>query len=146
MASSYEDLIIRQIRAFAAALARIMGLRNAGLIEEARIALDHEYRSLVGDQHDVLRSVDAVTAAHMLNVPGRIAGYARLVHEDAELTVDARAASALRRRSLELALEALQRGYEDEAFPPFVLELASGVDVASLASAHQDQLRLIRSS
>ncbi len=117
MASSYEDHILRQIRAFAAALARIMGLRNAGLIEEARVALDHEYQSLVGDQHDVLRSVDAVTAAHMLNVPGRIAAYARLVHEEAALTADATAASALRRRSLELALEALQRGYEDETFP-----------------------------
>jgi hypothetical protein len=144
VSSNYEDHLQRQLRAFAAALARILGLRSAGAAEEARVALDQTYRALLGDLHDLLRSVDSVTAAGMLFVPGRIAGYARLVREEAELTQDPAQAGALRRRALELGLEARLRGHDDPTFAPFLFELADRGAEAALSPVHRELLARLR--
>lgn len=140
MSSNYEDQLQRQLRAFAAALARILGLKNAGAVEAARLALEESYQALLGDLHDVLRRVDSVTAASMLFIPARIAGYARLVRADAELTDDPGRAAPLLQRALELALEARLRGHDDPEFAAFMSELAGRCVVASLSLAHRELL------
>jgi len=145
MPTEYEDSFSRQLRAFAATLARILDLRGAGLIEDARAALERAHQILLGDQHDVLRRVDAITAARMLYAPVRIAAYARLVREEAELAIDAVEAPALRQRALELALEALLGGYDDEPFTLFVRDLAIEVDETRLSSIHKETLDSLRS-
>jgi hypothetical protein len=145
MSSSYEDHLLRQLRAFAAALARAIGLRHAGSIEEARVALERAYQFLLGDLHDVLRSVDVITAAQMLCAADRIAACARLVREEAELSGDPANASSLRSRAMGLAIEALLRGYEDEEFVSFARDLAREADPSHLTAAHREKYDSLRS-
>lgn len=121
--SRQEDYLIRQARIVAAMLARILGLRTGGSAEEARAELENAYGLLLGPQRDLLRSVDSTTAAALLASPDAILALARLTLEEAEQTEDQGRAQALRRRALELGLEAANRDSASEEARAFLLTL-----------------------
>jgi hypothetical protein len=137
-----EDFIMRQVRAVGTMLARILGLRSGGQIEEARVELEDAYGLLLGSQ-GIARQVDARTAALMLSAPERIAALARLVREEAEQTADAAEALSLRQRALELGIEAAWRDPRDEELRRFVKELVQVVGEERLDAEHRAALQEI---
>ena len=141
--SEHEDILLRQLRAVAVILARILGLRQSGQLEEARAALDDAYGLLLDPRDYLVRRVDARTAAQILSAPERIAAYAYLVYEEAALARDAAQVTALRQRALELALEAALRGSEDARIRELVLEAARSFDARRLGGNHRAALEKI---
>jgi len=108
-ASQQEDFILRQVAGVAAALGRILGLRQAGAAEAARVELERAYALLLGARSDLLRRVDAMTAAALLDAPDAIRALARLAAEEAEQEPDADRRAILRRRGAALEAEARRR-------------------------------------
>src|SRR5882672_73793 len=107
--SQREDYLLRQAKAAAEMLARIIGLRTSGEATEARAELERAYAMLLGSQAELMRRVDASTAATLLNSTGRIQAFASLLEEEASLSGDAGEAATLRARAAELAREAERR-------------------------------------
>ena len=97
--SQREDSLLRQIRAVAAMLARIAGLRIAGQMEEAKAELERAYTMLLGSQTDLVRRVDSSTAAKLLGSSDRIQALAQLLDEEAALEGDEIRAARLRVRA-----------------------------------------------
>lgn len=115
--SSQEDYLLRMLRQMGAVLARMLGLKNGGQVHEAMHALDDAEGELLGPLAEVVPRVDSATAAHMVSDPQRIAAWARLLHERADLlrlADDAPGAELAASRARELAAEAWTRaqGYE----------------------------------
>jgi hypothetical protein len=116
--SSRDDYLLRMMRQMATVLARMLGLRNGGQLREALRELDDLQGELLqGPLAELVPRVDAATAAHLLADPHRIAAWARLLHERAELlrlTGAEDAAAATFRQAAGLAREAAARagGFE----------------------------------
>jgi len=107
--SQREDSLLRQIRAVAAMLARIAGLRIAGQMEEAKAELERSYTMLLGSQTELVRQVDSSTAAKLLGSSDRIQALAQLLDEEAALEGDEIRAARLRVRAAELRAEGARR-------------------------------------
>ena len=118
-----EEYLQRQIKAIAGMLAKIAGLRTRGLVDEARRELEHARQELLGPQADLLRRLDAATAAGMLGSSSRILAYAQLVKEAAALDPDAASAAGLLSRCRELGREAADRAPADERVREFLESL-----------------------
>ena len=131
--SRYDDYLMRETRAVAAIVARIMGLRVAGKEEQARAALEEALAGLLGPQEDLVRRLDAATAALMLASPEKVLALARLTAEEAEQEEDAGRGARLRSRALELALEAMLMRPDDREAVAVVVELARFTDPSGLA-------------
>jgi hypothetical protein len=101
-----EDYVLRQVRAVAAMLARIAGLRLDGAIEDARQELDRAYSLLLGSRAELIRRMDAKTAATLLGSPETIVTLSQLLREEAALENDADRRGALEARAAELAAQA----------------------------------------
>jgi len=97
---------MRQVRAIAAMLARIVGLRLSGETDQARAELERSYSLLLGSQGELLRQVDSSTAARLLGTYERVLAFAQLLDEEAEQETDERRRSHLRERAMELRVEA----------------------------------------
>ena len=115
--SSREDYLLRILRQMGAVLARMLGQKDGGRVQEALQTLDDAEGELLGPQADVVPRVDSATAAHILSDPQRIAAWARLLHERADLlrlAGDEAGAALASTRAAELAAQALARaaGYE----------------------------------
>jgi hypothetical protein len=115
--SSREDYLLRIIRQMGAVLARMLGLKNGGQVQEALQTLDDAEGELLGPMAQVVPRLDSATAAHVLGEPQRIAAWARLLHERAGLlrmAGDEAGAALTAGRARELAAEAQARaaGYE----------------------------------
>ncbi|HVH11397.1 MAG TPA: hypothetical protein VM759_00025 [Longimicrobium sp.] len=116
--SSRDDWLLREMRLLGSVLARMLGQKNGGQLHEALQTLDDAEGELLGAMVDVAPRVDAATAAHMLREPLRIAGWARLLHERADLlhqAGDADGAALAAHRALELAAEAQARAEGHES-------------------------------
>lgn len=103
-----EDWIIRLIRQFAEALARMAGLRKAGDFRQALEAADRLYDEL-GIPRDLVDVVDTPTLASMLRRPDKIRAAAMLLWEEGHIFKakgDPLTAFAKYRRAHELFLEA----------------------------------------
>jgi hypothetical protein len=105
------------MRQMGAVLARMLGLKNGGQVHEAMQALDDAEGELLGPLAQVVPRVDSATAAHIISDPQRIAAWARLLHERADLlrlAGDAASAELAASRAGELAAQAWARaqGYE----------------------------------
>jgi hypothetical protein len=131
--SEHEDYLLRQIRMLAAALARIVGLRVRGQVEEARAELEQSYTLLLGPETDLIRSVDSATAAGFLGSAEKIAALAQLLNEEAEQEADDGRRAILRTRAAELAHEAARRDPESETIDRFLKKLAAGAGGGSTA-------------
>lgn len=108
-ASQQEDFLLRQVAGVAAALGRILGLRQGGAAEAARVELQGAYALLLGSRSELLRRVDAATAAALIDAPEAIRALADLVTEEAEQEPDAHRRANLRRRAAALEAEARRR-------------------------------------
>lgn len=111
--SSRDDWLLRELKLLGSVLARMLGLKNGGQVQEALQTLDDAEGELLGPLAQVVPRVDSATAAHILSSPPRIAAWARLLHERADLlrlAGDEPGALVVSRRAGELAAEAQARG------------------------------------
>jgi hypothetical protein len=87
-----DDYLMRLVRQLADALARIAGLRKAGLLEEAANELDTAFASLGGIDPLLVRDGDANFLLSLVQDPARREALGRLLEERDALRV-ARAAA-----------------------------------------------------
>src|SRR5438477_12757093 len=76
--SQRDDYILRQARAIAAILARIVGLRLEGNPQQASAGLEEAYTMLLGSQSGLIRRVDSATAAKLIGSSEKILSFAQL--------------------------------------------------------------------
>ena len=115
--SSRDDWLIRELKMLGEVLARMLGLKNGGQLHEALQTLDDAEGELLGPLAQVAPRLDSATAAHVVGEPRRIAAWARLLHERADLlrlAGDEAGSAAMGQRARELAAEAWARaeGFE----------------------------------
>jgi hypothetical protein len=144
MALVQRDYIVRLIEAVAAAIARIIRRRESGDLTGARREVYIACTELLGPLAPVVMHADARTAADLLGDPRRVAAWARLLAEDAELLRllgQEDAAGATERRALTLLLEARLRGDTlDTEAARALATLRERVPPASLDARHRDLL------
>ncbi len=136
-----RDYILRLIEQFAEALGRILGLRKAGNLDEARDLLRSTADGIFGPLMMMLERVDAGGAAALLGSAEKISIYAALTAEEAEIAQDSgdlRKALAGRRRALELYLEASRLGSLDARARDSVESLRQTVDENRLEGRYRD--------
>jgi hypothetical protein len=83
-----EDFLLRQLKAVAAMLARIVGLRVSGRVDEARVELENAYTELLGSRGELIRRVDEATAARLLGSREAVVALADLLRQEALLEED----------------------------------------------------------
>src|SRR6266511_4244139 len=86
--SSQEDFLLRELRKVAAMIARALGFRANGDLPAARTEINNAYASLLGPQSDLLRMLDAASAARLVGDPKRLISFARLTTAEAALAAD----------------------------------------------------------
>jgi hypothetical protein len=99
-----DDYVLRQVRAIAAILARIIGLRLDGDPEQARAGLEEAYTMLLGSQAPLIRRVDTSTAAKLIGSSEKTLSFAALIEEEAEQEKDEGRSALLRARAADLRL------------------------------------------
>ena len=143
MSVARRDYILRLIEQFAQALARIIGLRKSGKLDEAQKLANETADGIFGSLRLMIDQVDASTAAGLLGTREKIAVYAALTAEEAEITAlkgDARKARGRRRRALELYLEASRLGDLDTHSRANVEVLRQAVDLLQLDARYRELL------
>jgi hypothetical protein len=112
MALVQRDFILRMIEAIAAAVARIVKRKQSGDLAGARKEVHDAVTELLGPASAMVGMLDSRTAANVVSDPKRIALWARLLSEDADvlrLMGRTKEAEATDRRTLELLLESWRR-------------------------------------
>jgi len=103
MAFREKDYLKRQLAELARVLARVLGLREAGRIDEAREELEQGAATTLGVGYTPLGSVDVATAVALLRTRELAEAYAQLLEADADLAAadadDGKRAEALRARA-----------------------------------------------
>src|SRR2546428_13890882 len=99
MSPQREDYMSRQIRAIAAMIARMMGLRLSGEAEKAKLELEEAYTLRLGPQAALVRRVDAATAARLIGSREKVLSFAQLLEEEAEQESDEGRRAFLRERA-----------------------------------------------
>lgn len=104
-----EDFLLRMIRQFADALARIAGRRRAGEYDQAQREIDALREQLLAGPRELLDELDSASLAQLLGDPDKIRTAAMLAWEEGRLRAaraDPPGAFARYRRAHELLLEA----------------------------------------
>ena len=143
MSIAQRDYIMRLIAQFAEVLARIMGLRKAGKLDEAQKLINETADGIFGPLRSMIDQVDARTAAGLLGGRDKLVVYAALTAQEAEMALSRgqpRKAAGRSRRALELYLEASGLGELDEAARADVESLKEAVDVELLDSRYRELL------
>ena len=107
-----RDYVMRAVKQVAAALARVLGLRQQQKHEEADRELDELYRGLVPFDRELLYLLDPATLVGMLREPERIAAVCDVLAfeaDEADARGDATHAVRLRRRAQALLEHSSQR-------------------------------------
>ncbi len=145
MSIARRDYILRIIEQFAQALARIMGARRSGNLDEAARLLKETADGIFGSTRSMLDALEPASAATLLSSADKTRIYAALTAEEAELAAargDAAKARAARRRALELYLEAVRGA---QAIEPETREamaaLRGEVDESRLGARYREQLQ-----
>ena len=133
-----EDYILRMVRQFAEALARIARLRVEGKHERALDDAGRLYEEL-GVPREVCDVVDTPTLARLLGHPDKMRALATVCWEEARILQgagDPLSAFGRQRRALELFLEAraIDPSPEDESA---ILELSRTVPARHLAACYR---------
>lgn len=105
-----RDYVLRMIQLLARAVARILGLKRAGKLDEALEAVRLTADEIFGTMRTSLDAIDPLSAARLLANGEKIEAYAMLTAEEAsilELLGDETRANSGHRRALSLYLEAL---------------------------------------
>lgn len=109
--SSQDDFLLRELRKVAEMIARAFGFRGSGDLPAARTEIDTAYSTLLGQQSDLLRMLDAPSAAQLIGNPKKIAAFARVTAADAALAAamgNSKAEGHLAARAVSLAEEAVK--------------------------------------
>jgi hypothetical protein len=112
MAQFQRDFILRMIEALAAAIARILKRKQSGDLVGARLEVHNAVVELLGPAASMVGMLDSRTAANLVSDSTRLALWARLLNEDADilrLMSRTTEAAATDRRVFELLLEAWRR-------------------------------------
>jgi hypothetical protein len=133
-----EDYILRIIKQFAEALARLARLRAEGKYERALDDAGRLYEDL-GVPREVCDVVDTPTLARLLAHPDKMRALAQVSWEEARIfqaSGDPLTAFGRQRRALELFLEAraIEPSPDDDAA---ILELSRTVDARHLAACYR---------
>ena len=139
-----KDYILRLIESVAAAVARILRRKEAGDLVGARRELDMAIGELLGPSARLAPMMDSRTASQLVGDAQRVAAWAMLLREDADLlrlmSRDADAVAA-ERRALELLLEL---GMRDSGLAPDALaildDLRSRADPQALDARYREAL------
>jgi|RhiMetdeSRZDD1v2_1073273.scaffolds.fasta_scaffold111793_2 hypothetical protein len=139
-----RDYVLRLIQLFAQAVARILGLKRAGQLDDALEAVSLTADEIFGTLRITLDAIDPQSAARLLASQEKIEVYAILTAEEAsifELKGDAARATNGYRRALSFYLEAelLELTISDEASAA-ISELRSKVDESTLPQRYRDAL------
>jgi hypothetical protein len=137
-----EDYIIRLIRQFAEALARIARLRVEGKLSDARAAIDNLHDELFGLPRAMTDRVDTPTLAALLKDADKMRAAAMLYWEEGRLykaTGDPLTAHLRYRRAHELMLEAraLAPAPDDDAA---ILELSRAAPARDLDPRYRGEV------
>ncbi|MEP7346880.1 MAG: hypothetical protein ABI877_16525 [Gemmatimonadaceae bacterium] len=139
-----KDYILRLIESIAAAVARVLKRKEAGDLVGARRELDMAIGELLGPSARLAPMMDSRTASQLVGDPRRVAAWATLLREDADLlrlmSRDADAA-ATEQRALELLLEVWLPDHELAPDALAALEdLRTRVDAQLLDSRYREAL------
>lgn len=144
MSIARRDYILRMIEQLADVLARAMGLRRGGKLDEAERLVRETADGIFGSTRGMLDALDAASAATLLSSPEKTRAYAALTAEMAEIHEargQAAKARVVRRRALELYLESARgAGQIDERTREAITALRAGVDEAKLGARYRDAL------
>lgn len=143
MSMARRDYILRLIEQFGELLAKIMGLRKTGKLDEAEKLASETADGIFGSLRKMIDQVDPSSAAALLGSSEKLSVYAALTAEDAEIAAargDPRRARARRRRALELFLEASRMGALDGPSRATVELLRQTVDVERLDDRYRELL------
>ena len=109
--SSQDDFLLRELSKVAEMVARAVYLRASGDLPAARTEIDTAYSRLLGQQSDLLRMLDPVSAARLIGNPKKIAALANITAADAALAGEmgnSKAERHLAARATALAEEAMK--------------------------------------
>ena len=118
MSIQKRDYILRMIEQLAETLASIVGLKQAGKLDEAELLVRETVDGLLGPLRSALEALDAPSAAALLGSREKLAAYAALTAEEGsirDLKGDARGARRARKRALDLYRELTRGGSADQA-------------------------------
>jgi len=139
-----RDYVMRLVKQLAGALARVMGLRKAGKLEDALQLLGETQKELLGDADGMVAHVDAQTAARLLVHKDNVLIYAELLATRGDVFTEMHdEKSALRNhlRALEMSLEAQAMGKgSEEKTRELIQRLQPLVNVELLSTRYQDLL------
>jgi hypothetical protein len=103
-----KDYILRMVKQLAAALARVLGLKQQGRLEEAQQAIDEAWSELLSLPPQLLGRLDAVTLKSMLKHPDAYRAAADLL--EAEATIAESRGDPLTAESRRAVAAALREG------------------------------------
>jgi hypothetical protein len=139
-----RDYVLRMIQLLARAIARILGLKQAGKLEEALEEVETTADTIFGSMRSTLDAIDPQSAARLLTSGDKIEAYATLTAEEAsirELMGDATRARSGERRALSLFLEALiLEGTVSDDARAAIGDLRDKVDESTLPQRYQEAL------
>jgi hypothetical protein len=139
-----RDYVLRMIQLLARAIARILGLKQAGRLEEALEEVQTTADLIFGSMRSTLDAIDPQSAARLLTSGEKIEAYATLTAEEAsirELMGDAEVARSGERRALSLYLEALiLEGRLSDDARAVIGALCGKVDESTLSKRYQEAL------
>jgi hypothetical protein len=139
-----RDYVLRMIQLLARAIARILGLREAGKLEEALEEVQTTADTIFGSMRSTLDVIDPQSAARLLTNGDKIEAYATLTAVEAsirDLMGDAELARSGERRALSLYLEALVlEGRLSDDARAAIGALRGRVDESTLPQRYQEAL------
>jgi hypothetical protein len=142
MSIGRKDYILRMIEQLAAAIAGVAGLKEAGQLDDALRLVRETADGIFGPLLRTLDEVDSATAASLLGDGEKVAAYAALLAEQADIHErkgDARRARSDHRRALEVYLELAPP--RDDRARAAIQGLRTKVDEGRLAERYRSALR-----
>jgi hypothetical protein len=144
MSIGRKDYILRMIEQLSAVLAQVVGLKEAGKLDEALRLVRETADGIFGPLLRTLDEVDSATAASLRGDSQKVAAYATLLAEQGnihERKGDARRARADHRRALELYLERVRLAPPlDDQTRAAIQTLRTKVDEGRLAERYRNAL------
>jgi hypothetical protein len=137
-----SDYILRMIQQLAKAIARIVGLKQAGQLDEALDELRTTADGIFGPIRHTLDAIDARSAAGLLANREKIEAYAAVTAEEASILEqmgDASSARSGEQRAISLYLEALMlSGTVSGDARTAIVELCRRVDEETLPARYRE--------
>ena len=147
MSNFQQDYILRLMEKIGFLIAKIIGLKEAGELEEALQEIEKAGTLFPGISPELLTKIDSSTTAQLLEQNEYITAYAKLVAEKASIQRQMglnQEAQFNEKRALELLLESYKRGQEPfQEFYDLINHLKSQGAGKKLSEAYQDLLRKV---